>query len=139
MFDPRVTSDIHSFVLQIASASLGDLMESMRAGHRYGYIGTEDWTMYPLIRPGAMVRIDESRQRISSGPWATESERPIYFLETRSGFACCWCAVMEGNIILQPHPLSPQPVRILSLSEEVDIIGQVVAVAMRLDRFPENR
>ena len=30
-------------------------------GYRYAYIGTEDWTMDPLIPPGSLVLIDESR------------------------------------------------------------------------------
>jgi hypothetical protein len=92
--------------------------------------------MYPLITPGAIVQIDERRKRIVSGPWRRESERPIYFLETHAGFACCWCAVENGSIILQPHPLSPERIRLLPL-DEVDVIGQVVAVSMRLDSFAE--
>ena len=93
--------------------------------------------MYPLITPGAIVQIDERRKRIVSGPWHRESERPIYFLETRDGFACSWCSLEDGNMILQPHPLSPELMRILPLND-VDVIGQVVAVAMRLDTFAET-
>lgn len=88
--------------------------------------------MYPLIAPGAVVQIDERRKRIMAGPWRCELDRPIYFLETRSGFACCWCAIENGNLIL-----SPESVRILS-SDDVDVLGQVVAVAMRLDRLADT-
>jgi hypothetical protein len=137
-FDSTRTTDIQHLILQMGSMPLRDLIESIRPGYRYGYIGTEDRMLYPLITPGAIVEIDERRTRIVSGRWRRESERPIYFLETRSGFACCWCAVEEGNLILQPHPLSPARVRILPLSEGVEVIGQVVAVAMRLDPFAEN-
>ena len=28
--------------------------------HRYGFIGLEDWSMYPVLRPGSLVLIDES-------------------------------------------------------------------------------
>jgi hypothetical protein len=92
--------------------------------------------MYPLITPGAIVQIDERRKRILSGRWHRESERPIYFLETRGGFACSWCALEDGNMILQPHPVSPERMRILP-SGDVDVIGQVVAVAMRLDTLAQ--
>ena len=90
--------------------------------------------MYPLIMPGAIVQVDEQRKKITPpGSWSSEIERPIYFLETRTGFACCWCTrVREGNIILHPHPLSGVPSRVLRLGEEVEIIGQVVGIAMRL-------
>lgn len=124
-------------LMQLSSVPLGDLIASIRPGYRYGYIGTKDRMMHPLITPGAIVQIDEKRRRIMSGSWRRESERPIYFLETRAGFACCWCAVENGNMILQPHPLSPERMRILPL-KEIDVIGQVVAVAMRLDTFAET-
>ncbi|HXP47651.1 MAG TPA: hypothetical protein VN810_10275, partial [Terriglobales bacterium] len=35
-------------------------------------------------------------------------------------------------LILQPHPLSPAPVRMLKQSQEVEVLGQVVGIAMRL-------
>jgi hypothetical protein len=132
MFDPTTTTDIQSLVTQLGSVPLGDLIGSIKPNYRYGYIGTKDRMMYPLITPGAIVQIDERRKRILSGPWRRESERPIYFLETHAGFACCWCAVENGSIILQPHALSPERIRLLPL-DEVDVIGQVVAVSMRLD------
>lgn len=134
MFDPTITTDIQSFLMQLSSVPLGDLIGSARGQYRYGCIGTNDRMMFPLITPGAIVQIDERRQRIVPGPWRRESERPIYFLETRAGFACCWCAVEDGSIILQPPPLSPERVQLLPL-DEVDVIGQVVAVSMRLDSF----
>jgi hypothetical protein len=137
MFDPTITTDIQSFLTQLSGVPLGDLIGSTRPGYRYGYIGTKDRMMYPLIAPGAVVQIDERRKRIMAGPWRCELDRPIYFLETRSGFACCWCAIENGNLILQPHPLSPESVRILS-SDDVDVLGQVVAVAMRLDRLADT-
>ena len=34
--------------------------------HRYGFIGLEDWSMYPVLRPGSLVLIDESRRRIAA-------------------------------------------------------------------------
>ena len=51
--------------------------------HRYAYIGSEDWSMYPLIQPGSLVVIDETRRKIVNSGWSHESERPIYFLEHR--------------------------------------------------------
>lgn len=131
MFDPEITTDIQSFLLELSSVPLGNLIGSIGPNVRYGYIGMKDRMMYPLIMPGAIVQIDEQRQGIVRGSWHHESERRIYFLEMRTGFACCWCAVEDGNIILQPHPLSPAHMLVLHLND-VDVIGQVVAVAMRL-------
>ena len=40
---------------------------------RYGYIGTGDYMMYPLLQPGALVVLDESKKRIVSGSTMTIS------------------------------------------------------------------
>ncbi len=30
----------------------------------YGYIGSEDFTMYPLLPPGTFLQVDESRSKV---------------------------------------------------------------------------
>jgi transcriptional regulator with XRE-family HTH domain len=100
--------------------------------YSYGYIGSEDFTMYPILPPSSFVQVDETKNRAAEGAWRSEFERPIYFIETREGFVCSWCHVQRDTIVLQPHPLSPVPVRILRHPQEAEIIGQVVGVAMRL-------
>ena len=100
--------------------------------YTYGYIGSEDFTMYPILPPGSFVQVDESRNKAVEGVWRSEFERPIYFVETREGFVCAWCHVRRDTIVLQPHPLSPVPARMLRHPQEAEIIGQVVGVAMRL-------
>jgi hypothetical protein len=103
--------------------------------YSYGYIGTEDFTMFPILPPGSFVQVDERRNKAAEGAWRSEFERPIYFVETREGFVCSWCHVQRDSIVLQPHPLSPVPVRILRHPQEAEIIGQVVGVAMRLGEW----
>jgi len=100
--------------------------------YSYGYIGSEDFTMYPILPPGSFIQVDENKNKAAEGAWRSEFERPIYFIETREGFVCSWCHVQRDAIVLQPHPLSPVPVRILRHPQEAEIIGQVVGVAMRL-------
>jgi transcriptional regulator with XRE-family HTH domain len=100
--------------------------------YTYGYIGAEDFTMYPILPPGSFVQVDESKNKAVEGTWRSEFERPIYFVETRDGFVCSWCSVRRETIVLQPHPLSPAPVRMLRHPQDAEIIGQVVGVAMRL-------
>jgi transcriptional regulator with XRE-family HTH domain len=107
--------------------------------HRYGFIGTEDWTMYPLLQPGSFVLIDETRRRIVNTGWTNEFERPIYFLEHRKGFACGWCTLNESQLILQPHPASMCNPEVYSYPDEVEVIGQVTGVAMRLDQGKRRR
>jgi transcriptional regulator with XRE-family HTH domain len=101
--------------------------------YRYGFVGIEDWTMYPIIPPGAFVQIDEAKKSIVREGWAHEFERPIYFLEHRSRCYCSWCSVNGEEIILEPHPSSQVAPEIFRYPSEVDIIGQVVGVAKRMD------
>jgi transcriptional regulator with XRE-family HTH domain len=107
--------------------------------HRYGFIGTEDWAMYPLLQPGALVIIDETRRKIVEQGWGNEFERPIYFFEHRNGYACSWCNLAGNRLLLQPHPASRTAPEMYAYPEEIDIIGQVTGVAMRLDPARRHR
>ncbi|MCL6545992.1 MAG: helix-turn-helix transcriptional regulator [Bryobacteraceae bacterium] len=107
--------------------------------YRYGFIGTEDWFMYPLIAPGSLVLIDEGRKRIASGGWTGEFDRPVYFFETRGGYVCGWATLAGGQLILQPHPASRCAARVFAYPAEIEVIGRVTGVAMRLDLSARRR
>jgi transcriptional regulator with XRE-family HTH domain len=107
--------------------------------HRYAYIGLEDWVMYPLIQPGSLVLIDEGRRKIVPTGWTNEFERPIYFLEHRAGYACGWCTVIGNQLILQPHPASMCTPEMYLYPDDVEVLGQVTGVAMRLDQGKRRR
>jgi len=99
---------------------------------QYGYIGLQDFTMYPLLRPGSFVQIDSHVTRLNPTDWRTEYDRPIYFLELRETYACGWCELRGSQITLIPHPLSGAGLRNFAYPDEAEVIGQVSAVAMRL-------
>jgi transcriptional regulator with XRE-family HTH domain len=101
--------------------------------HRYGFIGLEDWSMYPILQPGSLLLLDENRRKIASGGWTNEFDRPIYFLEHRKGFECGWCILADNRLFLQPHPASQAKVRVYGYPGDIDVIGQVVGVAMLLE------
>ena len=113
-----------------------DLRTSM-----YGYIGIEDFTLYPIIRPGSLVQIDSAQRKISPAPWKTDFDRPIYFTELRDGYVCSWCEIERGRLIVIPHAHAHQEVRTFDYPAEAEIVGRVTAVAMRIvgDRSPEAR
>lgn len=115
------------------------LATSKQASHRYALVGTEDWTMYPFIPPGSFVQIDENRRRIASTGWDNEFSRPIYFLELRHGYRFGWCTESAGTLIVQAHSSTSIPAQVLRHPGEVEVLGQVVAVAMRLDRARQHR
>ncbi len=100
--------------------------------NQYGYIGLQDFTLYPLLRPGSFVQIDQSGRKIHPLKWRTEYDRPVYFIELRDGYACSWCELQGSQLILIPHPLSPCSVRQFVYGNEAEIIGRVTGVAMRI-------
>jgi len=106
---------------------------------RYGLIGTDDWSMYPILSPGAIVVIDETRRRILNSGWNNEFERPIYFLEHRGGYACSWCTLRDKRLILQPHPASSCDPESFDYPDEIEVIGQVTEVAMTIDPAERRR
>lgn len=101
--------------------------------YRYGFIGLDDWSMYPVLHPGSLVAIDQNRRKIAAGGWTNEMDRPIYFLEHRSGYLCGWCAQLGEDLLIQPHPASQQAPRLFAFHAEIDVIGQVIGVALTLE------
>lgn len=98
----------------------------------YGYIGLDDFTLYPLVRPGSFVEIDSRQNKINPVPWRSEFERPIYFIELRNAYICCWCELDGDQLTVVPHPQSRQEVRRFKYRTEADLVGRVVSVTMRI-------
>ncbi len=139
MLDPGFREESTTLIVRMierwGTAPMALLKNFLDRKYTYGYVGTKDWTMYPLILPGAFVQIDESKRRVREGPWRSEYERPVYFVEMREGFTCCWCDVEGAMLTLRPHPMSPVKTRTVRLGSEAEILGQVVGIAMRLEQF----
>ena len=107
--------------------------------YRYGFIGSEDWSMYPILSPGSFIQIDESKRKIATDGWVDEFDRPIYFVEHRSRCFCRWCDESSSSLILLPHPSSNKPAEVFRNQSEVEVVGQVVGVAKRLDLAKRRR
>lgn len=135
-FDPSLdftrTANIGLFVQKWGVLPLTYLSMFAADEYCYGFIGSKDYTMYPILPPGSFVQIDPAKTRVKKGMWKSDYERPIYFLETREESLCGWCSIRDGKIILQPHPMSPCEVRIMRWPQEAEVIGQVVGAAVRL-------
>lgn len=133
-FDPGKTLNFGRMIEQWGTVPLAYLERFAKIDYTYGYIGSDDWTMYPILPPCTFIQVDESRSKVVEGGWRSEYERPIYFIETRDEHICCWCTLTRDDIILQPHPLSPVPPKILRHGE-AEVLGQVVGIAMRLGEW----
>ena len=104
----------------------------------YGFVGLEDDTLSPLIRPGSFVQIDVNQRKVLSGSWATEHDRPIYFIDLREKYACGWCELKGGELFVVPHPKSGRAIRRFEYPREAEIIGRVTGVAMRIARTADK-
>jgi transcriptional regulator with XRE-family HTH domain len=103
--------------------------------YRWGIIGKRDLTLDPMITAGSIVQIDPRQRAISSKKaWTHEFRRPIYFLMTREGYVCGWCELDKNSewLTLIPHPLSPASSRRWKYRTEIESLGRVTVVAIRL-------
>ena len=98
----------------------------------FGYIGLQDFTLYPLIRPGSFVEIDPSQTKLRPIPWKNELDRPIYFVDLRTSYVCSWCQIDDNQLSIIPHPNSREQIRRFKYPMEAEIVGRVVGVAMRI-------
>jgi transcriptional regulator with XRE-family HTH domain len=99
-----------------------------------GIIGKLDQTLSPMIPAGSVVQIDTSKREIAPKKnWTHEFQRPIYFLKTKDGYSCGWCELDEdSHLTLIPHPLSSAPTRRWKYGTEVEILGRVMSIVVRL-------
>ena len=141
------THDDHQRVINFARATTGLIPQlttptpatDEQRNIRQGYVGLTDYTMYPLIRPGALVDIDISQNRPQSASWHNEFERPIFFIELRESYACGWCELQGNQLLIIPHHSSPSTVRRLTYPREAEIVGRVVGYNTRcVDPEPQS-
>jgi transcriptional regulator with XRE-family HTH domain len=132
-FDESSSTTLGRMIVKWGTVPFAYLKRFANCNYSYGFIGNDDWTMYPLLMPGSFVQIDEGKRKIAEGGWRSEYERPIYLVETREGHICCWCELNGPMLTLKPHPMSPAKTRIVRYEIDAEVIGQVVGVAMRLD------
>lgn len=131
--DRAVNMELTSSMRRSGASHFSLLEAPAKDGFVYAYVGNEDYTMYPLIRPGSFLQIDESRSRIESFGWRSEHERPIYFVETRpDGYRVGWCSMSGRDLIIESHPLSATKIKSYCHPQDAEIVGRVVAVSMRL-------
>lgn len=135
-FDPGLSlskTNLLSRMIEAWGQVPHELLGRLDLRHRlYGFIGLQDYTLYPLLRPGSFVQIDPEVRKPETESFQSEFDRPIYFVELRNEYACSWCEMLDGKLLLVPHPLSPTKHRLFASPNEAEIIGQVVGVAMRI-------
>jgi transcriptional regulator with XRE-family HTH domain len=130
-----IFSDTRTLELPDETALLSPANGLLPSPYRRGIIGKRDRTLEPMIPPGSIVHIDTQRRAITlQKNWKHEFQRPLYFLRTRDGYVCGWCELDKDSewLTLVPHPLSPASSRRWKYRAEIENLGRVVVVAIRL-------
>jgi transcriptional regulator with XRE-family HTH domain len=107
-----------------------------RNRYRRAIVGLKDRTLYPMLRPGAIILVDTHQRAIASPKeWTNEFDRPIYLLYTRTGYVCGWCQLTDdGNILnIVSHVMAKLDVLPLLYGKDVEVVGRVVRVSMSLE------
>lgn len=110
--------------------------------YRRGIIGRRDKTLDPMIRPGSIVLINTQRRAVAHRrEWTNEFDRPIYFLLTHEGYICGWCELDKNAewLTLVPHSLSYSTGQRWRYRREVEVIGRVAVVLLRLEEAGSAR
>jgi hypothetical protein len=109
------------------------LLQEMQGNNPlYGYIGMDDYTLHPFIRPGSFVRIDPRQKKIPPVNWHTDHDRPVFFVELRERYVCSWCEMHDGQLILIPSQQSKRRAQHVRYPADATIIGRVTAIAMSI-------
>lgn len=141
-FDPRRTDHLSRMVERWGL--FDGALTTTSGRHCYGFVGLEDRRMVPLLRPGSVVLVDTGLREMENDSWTSEHDRPIYFVDVRSGYRCGWFHLHGSRLVMQPHTLSRCLQESWKMPEEAEIVGRVVGVVMRLNepwqfRFAESR
>src|SRR5438045_9787573 len=71
-FDLHTTTNLGRMIERWGPLPLSFLQQFEQTEYTYGFIGTEDFTMYPLLVPGSFIQIDESKKQIVMEAWRSE-------------------------------------------------------------------
>jgi transcriptional regulator with XRE-family HTH domain len=105
----------------------------------FAYVGLQDFTLYPLIRPGSFLEVDSRQTKVRPTSWSNEHDRPIYFIDLRDSYVCSWCQLDDNQLSIVPHPNSRQQIRRFKYPVDAEIVGRVTAVAMRIVDLENDR
>jgi hypothetical protein len=91
--------------------------------------------MFPILHPGSLLWIDEG-SAVSRGGWTNEFGLFIFW-NIAVGLCAGGASVEGGRLLVQVHA-SDKPPAIFQFHEEINVVGQVVRVAMFLEQEKLN-
>ena len=134
-FDERRTANLGRMVEQWGLVPLAYLAQFAHSDFTYGYIGNQDFTMYPILPPGSFIQVDEGKNKVTRRHLALRI-RTSHLLrrDPRRAYLLLVQHAPRGSHSAAASVIAG-PVRILRHPQEAEIIGQVVGVAMKLTEW----
>ena len=90
-------------------------------------VGFSDRMMWPLLPPGSLLQLNRNVKTIADSP-STEFKRPIYLIEYRGRFRCCYAERRRDILRLIPHEESGLRPSISVPFKEAKVRGQLTLV-----------
>ena len=87
-------------------------------------IGLSDQMMSPLLPPGSLLQLDQKVRKVVKGHWK-DFERPVYLIEYKDRFYCCYAQRDGETLCLISHDESPSRRIIRVPVREAKVRGQV--------------
>jgi hypothetical protein len=96
------------------------------------WVGGDDGPLHPYLEKGLVVMVNRRRKtpfHFGSKPWW---QQPLYIILMRDGtyLACC-CGVENGLLGIHPYSRDFHRSAQYRLHRDVEVVGQIVAVARR--------
>lgn len=90
-------------------------------------IGTGDRMMWPLLPPGSLLQLDQKVRTIGDGSFS-EFERPVYLIEYRNRFVCCYAQRRGESLRMISHGDSQSPPSLSVPFKEARVRGQLTPI-----------
>jgi hypothetical protein len=90
-------------------------------------VGLSERTLWPMVPPGSLLRLDPKSRKIEDGPWP-EFERPIYLVEYGDRFYCCHAQRRGDMLRLISHLESPNPPSVSVPYKDARIRGRLKVI-----------
>ena len=75
-FDARRSTNLGRMVEQWGLVPFAYLAQFANSDFTYGYIGMQDFTMFPILPPGSFIQVDEARNKVVEGSWKLATDTP---------------------------------------------------------------
>jgi len=101
-FDEQRTTNLGRMVEQWGLVPLAYLAQFAHSEFTYGYIGNQDFTMYPILPPGSFIQVDEEKNKVAEGTWRSDTSGRFISSKRVTGTPAAGAACVVMNLFCNP-------------------------------------